>query len=85
MRLQVNNVGRGTDISIHVDTNFKFLLLWIQNTFSKVTGHQKQTKNCKGLFFDFHKNMVQEVKNLRKRVDTTCVSKLILILWFYFV
>lgn len=24
VRLQVNNVGRGTDISIHVDTNFKF-------------------------------------------------------------
>lgn len=44
VRLQVNNVGRGTDISIHVDTNFKFLLLWIQNTFSKVVTKNKPKK-----------------------------------------
>lgn len=85
MRLQVNNVGRGTDISIHVDTNFKFLLLWIQNTFSKVHGHQKQTKNCKGLFFLLPQKHDTRGQNFKKRVDTTCVSKLILILWFYFV
>lgn len=84
MRLQVNNVGRGTNISIHVDTNFKFLLLWIQNTFSKVVTKNKP-KTVKVFFFWLPQKHGTRGQKFKKRVDTTCVSKLILILWFYFV
>lgn len=70
VRLQVNDIGRGTNISIHVDSNFKFCFYEFKTPFSKV---DTTNNNSFKAFFDIlKKNVIQEVKILKRIFDNSC-------------
>lgn len=52
VRLQVNDIGRGTNISIHVDSNFNFCFYEFKTPFSKV---DTTNNNSFKAFFDILK------------------------------
>lgn len=72
MRLQVNDIGRGTNISVHVDSNFKVLLLFMNSKHLSVKLSPKTRTDLKRFLNIFKKTVIQEVKILKGRFDDTC-------------
>lgn len=67
MRLQVNDIGRGTNISIHLDSNFKVLLLYMNSKHLSVK-LTPQTTTALKLFLTSSKKRDTRGQNFEKNI-----------------